>query len=63
MIAGEINHYKGEYMKTIRTANGSIMRVKDAEAERMVNGEGPYKRGDYYYCSKKEWKKEIRDKK
>jgi len=49
-------------MKTIRTANGSIMRVKDEVAEKMVNGKGQYLKGDYYYCSKKEWKKEVRDK-
>jgi len=47
-------------MKTIRTANGSIMRVKDQLARQMVNGEGKYLKGDYYYCSKKEWKEEVR---
>lgn len=50
-------------MKTVRTANGSVMRVKDEEARLMINGDGKYHKGDYFYCSKKEWKKEIRDKK
>ena len=45
-------------MKTVRTANGSVMRVKDEEARLMVKGEGKYRKGDYFYCSKKEWKKE-----
>lgn len=39
-------------MKTIKTANGSIMRVKDAEAARKVQSP------DYSYCSKDEWKKQ-----
>ena len=39
-------------MKTIKTANGTIMRVKDAEAARLV--ESP----DYSYCPKDEWKKQ-----
>lgn len=39
-------------MKTIKTANGSIMRVKDEEALRLVQSP------DYSYCSKDEWKKQ-----
>jgi len=39
-------------VKTVKTANGSIMRVKDAEAERLVQSP------DYSYCSKDEWKKQ-----
>jgi len=39
-------------MKTIKTANGSIMRVKDQEAIKLV------KSPDYSYCSKDEWKKQ-----
>lgn len=43
-------------MKTIKTANGSIMRVKDDEADKMVSGKGRYHKGDYSYCGKEEWK-------
>jgi hypothetical protein len=50
-------------MKTLRTANGSTVRVKDELAHQMVNGEGRYLKGDYYFCSKEEWKREKRDKK
>lgn len=39
-------------MKTIKTANGRIMRVKDKEAAKMV------KSPDYHYCPKWEWKKQ-----
>jgi len=41
-------------MKTIKTANGSIKRVKDEEALRLVDN------SDYFYCGKEEWKKEVR---
>ena len=41
-------------MKTIKTANGSIMRVKDEVAARLV------KTPDYSYCPKDEWKKQER---
>jgi len=47
-------------MKTLRTANGTIMRVKDELAVDMVRGEGRYNKGDYTYCGKEEWKKEVR---
>jgi hypothetical protein len=47
-------------MKTIKTANGSIIRVKDETARAMVRGEGRYKKGDYYFIGKEEWKKEVR---
>ncbi len=43
-------------MKTIRTANGSYMRVKDEVASQMVKGAGRWKVGDYYYASKSEYK-------
>ena len=36
-------------MKTIKTANGSIMRVSDEQARRMVDNI------DYYYCPKDEY--------
>ena len=39
-------------MKTLMTANGSVIRRKDEEAARLVDGTG-----DYEYCSKSEWKK------
>lgn len=44
-------------MKTIRTANGSYIRVKDKDALQMVNGTGRWLKGDYYYASKSEYKK------
>jgi hypothetical protein len=44
-------------MKTIQTANGSYMRVKDKDAEQMVDGTGRWLKGDYYYASKSDWKK------
>jgi len=47
-------------MKTLRTAKGSIIRVKDEDARAMVAGEGKYKEGEYTFCSKAEWKKEVR---
>ena len=47
-------------MKTIRTANNSVIRVKDEIGRAMVAGEGRYKKGDYYFCGKEEWKKEVR---
>ena len=48
-------------MKTLRTDNGSIMRVADEQARDMVAGRGRWARkGDYSYCSKEEWKKEVR---
>jgi len=37
-------------MKTIKTANGSIIRVSDQEALKMVDNT------DYFYCPKWEWK-------
>jgi hypothetical protein len=39
-------------MKTIKTANGSIMRVKDEEARRLVQTP------NYFYCPKEDWKKQ-----
>lgn len=47
-------------MKTIKTANGRIKRVSDEVGRAMVRGEGKYKKEDYYFCSKEEWKKEVR---
>jgi hypothetical protein len=47
-------------MKTIKTANGSIIRVKDEIGLAMVRGEGRYNKGDYYFVGKEEWKKEVR---
>lgn len=44
-------------MKTLKKSNGSILRVKDALAEKMVDGTSLYKKGDYEYCPKSEWKK------
>jgi hypothetical protein len=44
-------------MKTIRTANGSYMRVKDKDASEMVDGTGRCRKGVYYYASKSDWKK------
>ena len=44
-------------MKTLMTANGSVMRVKDEIAIKMVNGIGRFRKGDYSYCPKSEWKK------
>jgi hypothetical protein len=44
-------------MKTLMTANGSPIRVKDTDAVHMVNGTWKFKPGDYYYCPKAEWKK------
>lgn len=44
-------------MKTVKKTNGSILRVKDLLAEKMVDGTGVYTKGDYEYCSKSEWKK------
>ena len=38
-------------MKCVKTANGSIMRLKDKEAAELV------KDPDYSYCSKEEWKR------
>jgi len=46
-------------MKTIRTKNGTILRVKNALAEKMVDGIGKYTKGDYEYCPKSEWKKAV----
>ena len=37
-------------MKCIKTANGSIRRVKDDEARKLVDNV------DYFYCPKWEWK-------
>jgi hypothetical protein len=37
-------------MKCVKTENGSIMRVKDEEARKLVDNT------KYYYCSKFEWK-------
>lgn len=45
-------------MKTLRTANGSLMRVKDQEARDMMRKHP----GDYFYAPKEEWKKEVRNK-
>lgn len=45
-------------MKIIRTANGSLMNVKDAVARKMI-AENPH---DYFYATREEWKKEVRDK-
>jgi hypothetical protein len=39
-------------VKTIKTANGSIMRVKDEDAAGLVQTP------DYSYCPKDEWKKQ-----
>ena len=47
-------------MKTIRTANGSIIRVKDEVGRAMVRGDGRYSKGNYTFCGKAEWKKEVR---
>ena len=44
-------------MKILRTANGSLMKVSDNLAKVMVE-DSPY---DYYYATKKEWKREERD--
>ena len=40
-------------MKCIKTANGSIRRVKDSEARNLVFSEPE----NFSYCSKEEWKK------
>lgn len=37
-------------MKCVKTANGSIMRVSDTEAQKLVDDP------DYSYCAKWEWK-------
>jgi len=47
-------------MKTIRTPKGKIMRVKDEVGRAMVRGDGIYSKGDYSFCGKEEWKKEVR---
>jgi hypothetical protein len=43
-------------MKTLMSANGPI-RKSDDEAADMVLGIGRFKKGDYEYCPKSEWKK------
>ena len=42
-------------MKTIKTANGSIMRMSDDQALKIVDNT------DYYYCSKAEHRRAIRN--
>ena len=47
-------------MKTVKNENGTVLRVKDTEAEKMVNGIGKYNikyKGKFEYCPKSEWKK------
>lgn len=44
-------------MKTLMTANGSVIRAKDETAVKMVLGIGRYRKGNYEYCPKSEWKK------
>lgn len=43
-------------MKCVKK-HGKIKRVNDEVAEELVNDKG------WEYCSKSEWKKEVRDKK
>jgi hypothetical protein len=49
---GRIN---GGHMKTIKKDN-EIKRVEDEKADELVKG------GSWSYCTKKEWKKNVRDK-
>jgi len=44
-------------MKCVKNTDGKIKRVNDAEAAALV------KSGQATYVAKKEWKKEVRDKK
>lgn len=44
-------------MKCIKDTEGRITRVKDDVANEKVDS------GEYTYCGKAEWKKEVRDKK
>lgn len=46
-------------MKCLRTIGGKVMpkRYHDNVAEQMVRS------GEYKYCSKEDWKREVRDRK
>ena len=39
-------------MKCVKTANGSVLRVKEKRAAKLVES------SDYSYCPKWEWKKQ-----
>lgn len=43
-------------MKCVKSTDGEIKRVKDDVAVELVSS------GKYQYCSRSEWKKEVRDK-
>lgn len=43
-------------MKCVKNTDGKIKRVTDETANTLVNS------GKYQYCSRAEWKKEVRDK-
>ena len=42
-------------MKTVKTANGSIIRMSDEQARRTVDNT------NYYYCSKDEYKLAVKN--
>lgn len=43
-------------MKCVKSATGTVMRVTDVEAERLV-------KSGWSFTSKKEWKEKVRDSK